>query len=495
MNRRDYISRRRNELLKESLDEKAERILNKLKGKFDYVEGKGEMCNECGGQMYENECMECGYSGRETMEDIDPKELEVGKEYRNPNRFKKFEEDDVEFLQRVDYPDMGGRVKPKPHFIFKDRKSGEHSMLGDEDVRRMRRMDEKLSYKQKKHLDQNDDDVIDELDFEILHSGGDQTKEREKTKRPGEKEREKDRTKKPRHTDPNPDVDEKPKAKKERGESECKECGSRGSDTIYEIKVEEDDMKEGNAFVYAKKQAEKKGDKNFEFDGKTYPVKESVVRFTESELIHFIENLVTEEKFKKGQTPPGYTAYEKSFKGSGKENKEAMNDTTKRMREYNKLGSKGGYETNPKHFPKGNGQLEKMSKKAYVMSKDGNEFLDDYMRPGMEDLVPEEITYDQNWVSDNIKGSSRTGNNPEWANAEETELGQKLVKKQQAKKFHKAKETAYRKSKQPVTDGTGENSGTGVNIKLENVAEKETQKLFEEFDRMKNLISYDRKTQ
>jgi hypothetical protein len=73
MNRRDYISRRRNELLKESLDEKAERILNKLKGKFDYVEGKGEMCNECGGQMYENECMECGYSGRETMEDIDPK--------------------------------------------------------------------------------------------------------------------------------------------------------------------------------------------------------------------------------------------------------------------------------------------------------------------------------------------------------------------------------------------------------------------------------------
>ena len=495
MNRRDYISRRRNELLKESLDEKAERILNKLKGKFDYVEGKGEMCNECGGQMYENECMECGYSGRETMEDVDPKELEVGKNYRNPNRFKKFEEDDVEFLQRADYPDMGGRVKPKPHFIFKDRKSGEHSMLGDEDVRRMRRMDEKLSYKQKKHLDQNDDDVIDELDFEMLRSGGDQTKEREKTKRPGEKEREKDRTKKPRHTDPNPDVDEKPKAKKERGESECKECGSRGSDTIYEIKVEEDDMREGNAFVYAKKQAERRGDKNFEFDGKKYPVKESVVRFTESELIHFIENLVTEEKFKKGQTPPGYTAYEKSFKGSGKENKEAMNDTTKRMREYNKLGSKGEYETNPKHFPKGNGQLEKMSKKAYVMSKDGNEFLDDYMRPGMEDLVPEEITYDQNWVSDNIKGSSRTVNNPEWANAEETELGKKLVKKQQAKKFHKAKETAYRKSKQPVTDGTGENSGTGVNIKLENVTEKETQKLFEEFDRMKNLISYDRKTQ
>lgn len=495
MNRRDYISRRRNQLLKESLDEKAERILNKLKGKFDYVEGKGEMCEECGGNMSEGECMECGYSGRETMEDIEPQELEVGKNYRNQNRFKNFEEDEVEFLQRVDYPDTGGKIKPKSHFIFRDRKSGEHSMLGDEDVRRMRRMDEKLSYKQKKHLDQNDDDVIDELDFEILRSGGDQTKEREKTKRPGEKEREKDRTKRPRHTDPNPDVDEKPKAKKERDESECKECGSRGSETIYEIKVEEDDMKEGNAFVYAKKQAEERGDKNFKFNGKTYPVEESVVRFTENELINFIENLVTEEKFKKGQTPPGYTAYEKSFKGSGKENKESMNDTTKRMREYNKFGSKSKYETNPKHFPKGNGELEKMNKKAYVMSDDGNEFLNNFMRPGMEDLVPEEITYDENWVSDNIEGSSRTGNNPKWANAEETDLGKKLVKKQKDKKFYNAKQTAYRKSKQPVTDGTGENSGTGINIKLENVTEKETQKLFEEFGRMKNLISYDRKTQ
>jgi hypothetical protein len=59
-------------------------------------------------------------------------------------------------------------------------------------------------------------------------------------------------------------------------------------------------------------------------------------------------------------------------------------------------------------------------------------------------------------------------------------------------KYRKAKLAAYRKSKQPVTDGTGENSGNGVNIKLES---KETKKLNEEFDRMKGLISYDRKTQ
>jgi hypothetical protein len=74
-------------------------------------------------------------------------------------------------------------------------------------------------------------------------------------------------------------------------------------------------------------------------------------------------------------------------------------------------------------------------------------------------------------------------------------LGEKISKKQKAKKFHKAKEIAYRKSKQPVTDGTGENSGSGVNIKLESVNEKQTQKLNEEFDRMKGLIGYNRKTQ
>jgi hypothetical protein len=113
----------------------------------------------------------------------------------------------------------------------------------------------------------------------------------------------------------------------------------------------------------------------------------------------------------------------------------------------------------------------------------------------MEDLVPEEIEYDEDWVEDNIKGSSRTANNPEWANAEETELGEKLVKKLKAKKFHKAKELAYRKSKQPVTDGTGENSGSGVNLKLESLDEKEKTKLNEEFERMKGLIGYDRKTQ
>jgi hypothetical protein len=63
------------------------------------------------------------------------------------------------------------------------------------------------------------------------------------------------------------------------------------------------------------------------------------------------------------------------------------------------------------------------------------------------------------------------------------------------KKYHKAKMAAYRKSKQPVTDGTGENSGSGLNIKTESQEKRVEKLLFEEFSKMKNLISYDRKTQ
>lgn len=267
-------------------------------------------------------------------------------------------------------------------------------------------------------------------------------------------------------------------------EGECTECGAM-TETIYEIEVSEDEA------------CEQCGEKDEElFEVEMEDINESVL-FTEDELITLIEEVVNKEKdnIKKGKSPAGLAQYERVHKESGKGESEYMESFMKKFKDYLKDGSKGSFETNPKKFPKGNGQLEKMSAKKYTMSDDGKEFLDDYMRPGMENLVPDEIEYDEKWVSDNIKGSSRTGNNPEWANAEETELGEKIVKKMKDKKYHKAKMTAYKKSKQPVTDGTGENSGSGVNIKLESIDNKKTQVLNEEFDRIKNLMLYNRKTQ
>jgi hypothetical protein len=333
-------------------------------------------------------------------------------------------------------------------------------------------------------------------------------------------------------------------------EGVCNECDMR-EEIVYEIEVNEDEceecydndeMEEGNAFTDALRKT-KKGE-TFKVGGKTYKDRSSleestyyrlnykgqtkllsessfinlvsrlakksdnsvtyrlktpngVHMFTESEMLNLIEDIVLKEeaKFKKGGTPKGYSEYERAVKKSKKENDDSIKDTGKKMKDYLKTGSKSSYDENPKYFPKGNGQLEKMKAHKYTMSKDGEDFLNSYMRPGMEDLVPEEIEYDVNWVSDNIKGSSRTGNNPEWANAEKTDLGDQLTKKMKDRKYHKAKMAAYRKSKQPVTDGTGDNSGSGLKIKTESQEQRKEKLLFEEFSKMKNLISYDRKTQ
>jgi hypothetical protein len=233
--------------------------------------------------------------------------------------------------------------------------------------------------------------------------------------------------------------------------------------------------------------------------GRGVKLKESL-KLSESEMIDLIEKIVLEDKVKSNiknlTEPKGLTTYKRAFKGSGKENDDYIKSVAKKMKEYLKDGSKGDYETNPKHFPKGNGQLEKMKKMAYEVSKDGEEFLDGYMRPGMENLDYDEMHPNEDWMKDNIEGSSRTGNNPEWANAEETELGAKLNKKRKENKYAKAKRAAYNKSPQPViSDKPGQESGKGLDIKVESTESKTDKKLNEEFEKMKSLISYDRKTQ
>jgi len=222
------------------------------------------------------------------------------------------------------------------------------------------------------------------------------------------------------------------------------------------------------------------------------------LQLTEDELVSLIEKIIKEDKktnFKKSNTK-GLDVYQKAHTGSGKENNEYLKYVAKKMKEYLKDGSKGEYEENPKHFPKNNGQIEKMKKTAYEVSEDGKEFLDDYMRPGMENLDYDEMHPNEDWMKDNIEGSSRTGNNPDWGNAEETDLGAKLNKKRKENKFAKARRMAANKSPQPVvSDKPGQESGKGLNIKLESTENKKNELLSEEFNRMKNLMGYNKKTQ
>jgi hypothetical protein len=201
-------------VLTETLEGKADEIMEKLKfnspgSSFDYVQ-EGETCEQCGSEMNEGDCMECGYSKGEVME--------------------------------------------------------------------------KLHGKQR-NLDKNKNNRLDSEDFKML------------------------------------------RGKKERKEGK--------------YSMEEDEMEEGNAFSGALADAKKDGKSSFSVDGKKYPVKESkkqnvdntlykleyineTALFTEDEIIDIIEGIIKEESktkdtIKKGKTPAGYVAYEKSHKGSGKE--------------------------------------------------------------------------------------------------------------------------------------------------------------------------------
>jgi len=348
---------------------------------LELYEGDGEVC-ECGGNLYEGECMECG------------------KSYMEEEAFDYVQEDEVlgDNEPEMDIYDNGYNEEACKYHI-------EH--FGEDNERTKRfcktEMKENLKGGQRK-LDKNKNNKIDAEDFEMLRKEKKSVKESKKT----------------------------------------------------------------------------------------------TFTLTENQLVDLIEKIILEQEKLKGTgegEAKGLTKYKEIHKKDGKDAKEYLDSVAKKMKEYTKDGSKGEYNESPKHHPKGNGQLEKMESKKYTMSKDGEEFIDDFMRPGMENLEYDEIQPNEEWMEKNIEGSSLTGNNPEWANAEQTELGEKINKKRKENKLAKAKKMAYNKAPQPITDKVGEEVGGGINIKLENEKPKTEKKLNEEFNKIANLINYNRKTQ
>lgn len=265
-------------------------------------------------------------------------------------------------------------------------------------------------------------------------------------------------------------------------------------------KETDEEMEEGNAFTGALSKAKKEGDKSFEVGGKKFDVRESKksIQMTESEMIEFIERIVLqeEEKLKSMGKTKGLNVYQKAHTASGKENKEYLKSLVKKMKDYLKDGSKGEYDMNPEIFPKGNGELAKMDKKAYEPSDAVKDYTDNLTAAGQENLDYDEIHPNEDWVTDNVEGSSRTGNNPEWANTGKSDINKKRNKVRQDNMLAKIKRKAYNKSPQPIIqDKTDNDSGSKLMMKLESVDEKTTKQINEEFERMKNLMGYNQKTQ
>jgi len=267
--------------------------------------------------------------------------------------------------------------------------------------------------------------------------------------------------------------------------------------------MDETDMEEGNAFTGALDNAREEGRKSFKVGGKTLPVRKESVKLTESEIVNLIENIILEKEskgLKNLAKPKGMAEYERAYKGSGKENKDYLASVTKKMKDYLKDGSEGEYETNPKNFPMSNGDLKKSKIKGFNMSDEGQEFIDDYLRPGQENISYDEIHPSDEWMDEIIAGSSKTGNSDEYANSVKTDVNKKILKKQKAHKLDILSKKAANKSPQPIfatkDKKPGYSDGDGVRLTTtESNNPKKEKILNEEFNRISELMKYNRNTQ
>jgi hypothetical protein len=217
--------------------------------------------------------------------------------------------------------------------------------------------------------------------------------------------------------------------------------------------------------------------------------------FKENEVINIIENIVLEEKKKSNKKTKTLNVTKDAQSKSKKENDDYINSVVKKMKDYLKMGSKGGYEMDAKHFPKGNGELTKMDKMAYVPSDAVGEYVQNFTAAGLENLDYDEIHPNEDWVNDLVVGSSRTGNNPKWANAVETPVNAGRNKIRKDNLLAKIKRKAYNKSPQPIlTDKSGSESdkASKLMMKLEST---ENKVILEDIEKIKNLIVYGKKTQ
>ena len=434
-----YLDNLVSKILKETLEERADTLVSKI---------KGNMCEQCGGNMNEDVCEQCGNNRGEMEEGI----------YDVDNTL----DDEFDYVE-------------------------ENMVLGDSDKEEL---DSNNVEACKYHMD-----VFGPEDERTLKFCGSDMNEslKGRNRRQGRKS----------ETDEGNAFTGALSQARKTGDDNF-EVGGKKFETKEGKKTETD---EGNAFSGALSNAKKRGEDSFEVDGKKYPVKESY-RLTETELVSMIEKIVKEQKTETvektketklkpiGGTPKGYSAYEKAHKGSGKENDDYIKDVTKKMKDYLKDGSKGDYDMNPKIFPKGNGEIEKMKKKAYIPSKSVEEYVDNLTAAGLENLDYDEIQPNDEWVNDNIVGSSRTGNNPEWANTGESDVNKKRKEIKDKNLLAKIKRKAYNKAPQPIiSDKSGEDESDKLMTKLESLEPKKSKQISEEFNRMKSLIGYDRKTQ
>jgi len=414
---KNYIDSVVNKVLRESLEEKADEIISKLKSDVteeDDMDGfeelefneedmeEGETCEECGSMMSEGECSECGYKMEGLHEESDPNSQKC--KYHKEN----FGPDDERTIR----------------FCGKDKTE----------------MTERLHGKQKQ-LDRNKNNRIDSEDFNLLRKSN---------------------------------------------KKETKE-GKKFPDLSGDGKVTRKDVLMG---------------RGVKLNGKNKKSTNESVKLTEEEMIDLIERIVNEEKdnIKKMSKPKGLSTYETAIGKSKKENDDYIKSVTKKMKDYLKDASKGDFSFEPKIFPKGNGELGEMKKKTYKATPEVEEYIENFSAAGQENLVFDEIHPNEEKMDEYMEGSSMAGNNPEWANAVETDVNKKRnkIRKRNLLGILKKKE-GYNRQPQPVYDSKKDNEDekdvARIFQALESTEEKKEKLIKEDIDKMNRMLGYNKKTQ
>ena len=557
MERQSYITRRFTQILKETISEKADELMGRLKfnppgTSFDYVQEKKGMCNECGKPytMMEGEkgdVCECGdpYS-------IEVKERLVGGQRRlDKNKNNRIDSEDFRMLRK-------SKKKEMREYTMGDDKLEVVKPYGDmstdsPNIKPGKKNQVKnVGYEyQKKVAEQFDDYELQEgtiYELEVSENflkrifGKNKEEASMETPKSGKNQvgfdydptdwdpntmmsrsdmdRENEAFRK-RKENPQP-VKNQPRKKSSSMSPEAekmdKEYGGLASvmgvdpreaqrlSDMMRGETNETETDESREFAYAARMAKKKGDKTFKLGNETFNVKGNskvdetyyrikvdgeMATFSENEMIDIIESIVKEEKssnIKRGTEPNGYAEYEKAHKADGKNEDKYFKDLAKKMNNYIKDGSKQKkFDTNPKQFPKGNGELGEMDKKAYEIDQEGTDY--NYEVAGLNIPDYDESKPKKETIEKQIKGSSTNGNDQSYANAVNTGVNDKFAEYFENDQLAKWKDESYGRVPSPVyadnpnSKGKGKGKGKGKT------------KLKEEFSRMQELMGYTKKTQ
>jgi hypothetical protein len=554
MERQSYITRRFTQILKETISEKADELMGRLKfnppgTSFDYVQEEKGMCNECGKPytMMEGEkgdVCECGdpYS-------IEVKERLVGGQRRlDKNKNNRIDSEDFRMLRK-------SKKKEMREYTMGDDKLEVVKPYGDMSTDSPKiKPGEKNQVKnvgfdyQKKVAKQFDDYELQEgtiYELEVSENFlkrifGKNKEEEASMETPKSGKNQVGFDYDPTDWDPNTmmsrsDMDRENEAFRKRKENPQpvknqprkksssmspeaekmdKEYGGLASvmgvdpreaqrlSDMWRGETNETETDESREFAYAARMAKKKGDKTFKLGNETFNVKgdskvdETYYRikvdgematFSENEMIDIIESIVKEEKssnIKRGTEPNGYAEYEKAHKADGKNEDRYFKELAKKMNNYIKDGSKQKkFDTNPKQFPKGNGELGEMDKKAYEIDQEGTDY--NYEVAGLNIPDYDESKPKKETIEKQIKGSSTNGNDQSYANAVNTGVNDKFAEYFENDQLAKWKDESYGRVPSPVYADNPNSKGKG----------KGKTKLKEEFSRMQELMGYTKKTQ